>query len=109
MADEEQWRRIGLLTTGVETSTNVCCSVGVAYRHAQVQVSTQSHGKENGMRTNGLASFDDRAMRVMPAACNQEPVLDQQPNQFRVHLTANALRVVGTPLIKQAMFFPEPK
>jgi hypothetical protein len=109
VADEEQLRRIGLLTTGVETSTNVCCSVGMAHRHAQVQVSTQSHCKENGMGTNGFARFDYRAMRVMPAACNQEPVLDQQPNQFRLHLTTNALRVVGTPLIKQSMFFPEPK
>jgi hypothetical protein len=69
----------------------------------------QGHHDAIGFPPQGSRPLHQAAMRIVPTAHVQQPVLDEHRRQFGVQLTEDPPALLGAPFIDLPFVFPEPK
>ena len=69
----------------------------------------QAHHQPIRFPPHHLRRLDQAALRVLPAAGLNEPVLDQHRRQLGIDLTQDAPALLGAPFVDLPTLFPQAK
>ncbi len=106
-ASQPQLARVGPFLTRIEARAVLSRVVNLLQDERQRNGLDQPIGQHDGMAPDGFGRLKQRAVRLVPATGEQQPMLDEQANQLGKQLAQNAHGLVGAPFIDFALLFEQ--
>ncbi len=103
----EQLCRMRPFAAGVHLAPGMHASRNQFESRADAAMPSQRIHQQPGGVTHALGQLDQAALRVVPGEEHDQPVLEQQGDQLGLHLTQDAPRGAGAPLIDASVRLPQ--